>query len=398
MGQFEFEDITEKIKYNLVFNLFVFFFVGMLASALFLIFSKEILISPNFLGLALFGLSIVLLKTTKKYKLVAIISTSLGLVLISYIFLYLRASQYLTPLWMIMNIVFSFFLVSRFWGGMMLVIHFGIYAYFTINVTPARLVIPSQFSFYDTISFLIQLSVVSLSLGYILFEYVRAIRLNEEQLQLANSQLKEKNNLISQQNSEMEVMLREIHHRVKNNLQIISSMLRLQSDRLGDKGQETYREAIDRISAMAMIHDKMYRSDSLSMFDLQKYIQNLSENLIGNYALEPIPKLNLEVNVGALHSKTIVPLAILLNELLLNSIKHAFAHQKNPVITIQLNKSEESCKFLFVFNDNGEWKKNSEAAFGTEIIQAMVEQLDGEMDFITTESGTFYSFKLKYLE
>ncbi len=397
MKQSKLLDSVDKIKYNLVFNLFTFFFVGVLASVLFLVFTKEILVLPNILALVLFAVCLVTLKVTKNFTLVAYVASSLGLVLISYVLLYLKASQFLSPMWMILNIVFSFFIINRFWGGAMLIIHFSIYFYFTIHVNIDNVILPSKFSFFDTISFLIQLFVVSASLGYILFEHVRAIRLNEERMKSINTELIEKNNLISQQNKEMEVMLREIHHRVKNNLQIISSMLRLQSEREESKGAEQYKEAIDRISAIAMIHDKMYRSESLSMFDMKKYVLSLSENLLRNYALVPEPHMHVEVNIGSLHSKTIVPIAILLNELLLNSIKHAFNNQPKPEIRVKILKSDSVDYFHFQYSDNGLWKKNTVAAFGSEIIEAMVEQLDGETNFETNEKGTHYSFKFKYL-
>jgi two-component sensor histidine kinase len=391
-------EITEKIKYNLVSNLFTFFFAGVTISMLFLLFSKEILIGPNAMAVALFACCLILLKVTKNYKLVSMIGSITALVILTYVFLFIRASQLLSPMWMIVNIVFSFFVINRYWGGVMLLLHFIVYYYFSAHVNLEKVVLPSQFSNYDFVSFMIQLTVVALSLGYILFEHTRAIRISEKQLKLVNTQLSEKNILIVQQNTEMTVMLKEIHHRVKNNLQIISSMLRLQAESQSDESRSTFfKEAIDRISAMALIHDKMYSSDSLSNFDLNKYISSLSDNLLSNYAVQNKPVLDIQVEKDRLHSKTIVPLAILMNELLLNSIKHAFVKQENPKIGICI-KSTEDDFFTFDYNDNGEWKKDSVNKFGSEIIQAMTEQLDGEMLLCKDESGTHYRFKLKALE
>jgi two-component sensor histidine kinase len=118
---------------------------------------------------------------------------------------------------------------------------------------------------------------------------------------------------------------------------------------------------------------------------------------LSNYAVQNKPVLDIQVEKDRLHSKTIVPLAILMNELLLNSIKHAFVKQENPKIGICI-KSTEDDFFTFDYNDNGEWKKDSVNKFGSEIIQAMTEQLDGEMLLCKDESGTHYRFKLKALE
>jgi two-component sensor histidine kinase len=132
----------------------------------------------------------------------------------------------------------------------------------------------------------------------------------------------------------MEVMLKEIHHRVKNNLQIISSLLRLQSETLSESEREIYIEAVNRVSAMAIIHEKMYQTDSLSNFDLEEYIVTLIDSLFESYMVNGKVESKINVHVGSLNTKSIVPIAMMLNELVSNSVKHAFANEdKNILIT-----------------------------------------------------------------
>lgn len=387
-------DISEKIKYQLVHRLFLFYFFGIASSVVFLFFSKEILLGPNLMAVSLLSLCIGLLQQTKNYRLVSVICTSATFLILSYTFLAIRASQFLSPLWMVLNIVFSFLIVGRIWGIFVLTAHFIVYLYFTVHVNVNNIVLPSHFSESDTVSFIIQLFVVSSSLAYILIQYLKAMRLNEESLKNVNTELFNKNKVISKQKDEMEVMLREIHHRVKNNLQIISSLLRLQSENDKKEGLCSFKEAITRINAMAIIHEKMYQSESLSQFDIERYIQSLVESILKSHANDR-PKLNLSIQLDNFHQKTIIPLALLLNELIINSLKHAFSSQNNPEISIEMRPIENSTKkFRFIYADNGHWKEDAHPKFGSDIIQSMTNQLDGSFVIDKSQLGTRYTFEL----
>ena len=118
-----------------------------------------------------------------------------------------------------------------------------------------------------------------------------------------------------------------------------------------------------------------------------------------NYSIAKKPDFEIDVRVEDMKSKSIVPLALLINELLLNSLKHAFGGQEHPKISISLSEDEKnrSNRFLLVYNDNGSWIEGSVASFGTEIIQAMSEQLEGNFTLDITNSGTKYVFDLANL-
>ena len=150
---------------------------------------------------------------------------------------------------------------------------------------------------------------------------------------------------------------------------------------------------------MAIIHEKMYQSGSLSKFDLEKYLKSLVDSLLLNYSISTKPEFVIDVEVEDMKSKSIVPLALLINELLLNSLKHAFVTQKKPGIFIRVSEPEESGsnRFVLAYSDNGSWAEGSVASFGTEIIQAMSEQLEGSFTLLTGDSGTSYVFDLANL-
>ncbi|MNY37281.1 Histidine kinase [compost metagenome] len=161
----------------------------------------------------------------------------------------------------------------------------------------------------------------------------------------------------------------------------------------------SYQEAIDRVTAMAIIHEKMYQSGSLSKFDLERYLKSLVKSLLASYSIIKTPQFVIAVEVEDMKSKSIVPLALLVNELLLNSLKHAFKDQDQPMIFIGLTEdvNGEINRFVLTYSDNGSWAENSVPSFGTEIIQAMAEQLEGSFTLETGDSGTKYVFDLANL-
>ena len=108
-------------------------------------------------------------------------------------------------------------------------------------------------------------------------------------------------------------------------------------------------------------------------------------------------EINVQSSVTMIHSKSIVPIAMLYNELITNSVKHAFGDVELPKITVSFNPIDNEY-FEMIYTDNGKWKENANTSFGTELIQAMTEQLDGYYTIDKNNSGTSYSFKFKILE
>ena len=199
---------------------------------------------------------------------------------------------------------------------------------------------------------------------------------------------------------EKEVLLQEIHHRVKNNLQIMVSLLDLQSQYVEDvRCLEVLSDAEHRIISMALVHEQLYQSDNLAEIEIHDYLQNLVEDLLySSETLEERVTLVVDVERLALGIGTALPLGLLINELVTNSLKHAFGEDRKGEIKISLKALDEDA-FELQVADNGvgfpsgvDW--HSGDSFGLFLVRSLVDQLHGEMKLDTTE-GTAFLMRLR---
>ncbi len=201
-------------------------------------------------------------------------------------------------------------------------------------------------------------------------------------------------------NAEKEVLLKEIHHRVKNNLQVISSLLNLQSNSLSDeKMKSAVKEGQSRVKSMALIHQTLYQSERLSRIDLQDYIEKLLSFLSDTYRND---KKEIKTSINAknisLDIDTAIPLGLIINELVSNSFKHAFKNKTKGKIEVVLEKSGSTDYKLFV-SDNGiglAENLNIEKAdsLGLKLVNILTRQLKGELTFHKNDV-TVFSIKFK---
>ncbi|MGE0560857.1 MAG: two-component regulator propeller domain-containing protein [Flavobacteriales bacterium] len=209
--------------------------------------------------------------------------------------------------------------------------------------------------------------------------------------------VRERTILIEQQRDEKEILLKEIHHRVKNNLQVINSLLSLQSNYTNDeKSLALFDEAKNRIRSMALIHEKMYQSGDLAHIDFQDYIVALTNDLISTYSINCDIFLDIKIDEVKFNIDTIIPLGLLINEIISNTLKYAFIDRKKGTITIHLTKKEDNL-FVLIAGDNGkgmpiEKFEGESPSLGLELIKVFTEQLDGEITRLETE-GTIYELK-----
>jgi two-component sensor histidine kinase len=211
----------------------------------------------------------------------------------------------------------------------------------------------------------------------------------------SEKELKNINQKLVDKNSENIVLIKEVHHRVKNNLQIIISLLRLQKHELNEESKEKFDEAINRIMAMSIIHKKLYQTEELSKIDVESYIQELINEIISSLSTHNNIKTNINTNIDSIGLKTIVPFGLLMNELLSNSFKHAFTEINNGTINIDINYSLDA-NLSLNYSDNGTWKEpsSSSSQFGLELIQVLTDQLEGTFKRQASE----YSFTLQNLD
>ncbi len=209
-----------------------------------------------------------------------------------------------------------------------------------------------------------------------------------------------KNKLLQQQNREKEFLLKEIHHRVKNNLEIVSSLLALQSAEINDpKIVETMQESQNRVHSMSMIHQNLYQGKSLSSIEMKGYFENLANYVLDAYGVEGEVKVLFEMDRLELDVDTAIPIGLIVNELLTNSLKHAFPNKKEGTIRIGLNKKGPQLYMKVADNGvgNTSFEKMQDTGFGTRLIQLLTQQLDGKIK-VTIDKGTLVSFEFQYVK
>ncbi|BDZ71484.1 hypothetical protein GCM10025861_20010 [Methanobacterium petrolearium] len=202
--------------------------------------------------------------------------------------------------------------------------------------------------------------------------------------------------------NEKETLLREIHHRVNNNLQIISSLLSLQSRNLVDeKDRELFTESQNRVRSMAMIHEKLYQSENLSSIKFSDYVKTLLDTLI--YDASPnLSNINIDLDVGdiELNLETSVPCGLIINELVSNSLKHAFPKGSEGTITIKMRA--ENDKYVFFVSDDGvgcvqQGDMENNSKLGLNLVNSLIKQLDGTIEVLEGQ-GTAYKITFHELE
>jgi PAS domain S-box-containing protein len=199
---------------------------------------------------------------------------------------------------------------------------------------------------------------------------------------------------------EKEVLLKEIHHRVKNNMQIISSMLGLQSAYVQDKKYNfMLQDSQNRIKSMALIHEKLYQSDNMAKVNFSDYVNSLITNLYSSYSINK-EKVKLKVNLEnvSFNIDTAIPLGLIINEVVSNSFKHAFPNDREGEIAIDINKLNDS-HYQLKISDNGigfKQKSTYSNTLGINLVNALTEQIDGKLETYTDKGTTFiitFSYK-----
>lgn len=225
-------------------------------------------------------------------------------------------------------------------------------------------------------------------------------RLRDKQKELENTNEELRKTTLGKE--EKETLLKEIHHRVKNNLQIIKSLIRLQKAGVEDvKMNDILQEFEHRVSSMALVHESLYKSKDLTSVNVSTYYEDLVNDLINAYQLSGNIQSEISVNIGGLGLDTLVPLGLLTNEIISNSLKHAFPEGETGIIKVDLKKIEDE-RFELWIGDNGKGfnfdaQRGKEPTLGTELILALIEQLDGEYTFVN-EGGAYYRIIFKSQE
>lgn len=200
---------------------------------------------------------------------------------------------------------------------------------------------------------------------------------------------------LKQKNDHIELLIRELHHRVKNNLQTISSLLSLQSFRVTDENaRSALREGQSRIEAMSLIHQKLYIDDNLRGVDMEEYLQALIQTLAASFGYQAgIIKSNIEAQARKLDVDLAIPIGLIINELMINAFKHAFHSVQHPELKVSLKKISDS-KLELLVRDNGPGIQDLAASdqrrsFGMKLIQTLTRQLNGSFSVSNAQGAVF---------
>jgi PAS domain S-box-containing protein len=197
--------------------------------------------------------------------------------------------------------------------------------------------------------------------------------------------------------AEKELILKEVHHRIKNNMNTIKSLLFLQADTLNDPSAvAALHDAESRVESMMILYDKLYKSSDFKELQIKDYLAQLADEIIGNFPNKRIVKLEKQIDDFIIKTDTLFPLGILINELLTNIMKYAFAGRDNGVITLSASVKDTRVKFIIKDNGMGIPESidfNKGGGFGMQLVGMLAQQIGGS---IRIERGEGAKFVLEF--
>lgn len=219
------------------------------------------------------------------------------------------------------------------------------------------------------------------------------------QLTLAKRELIKKNLELKKALQEKEMLIREINHRVKNDLMIISSLLNLQAKYVKDKDDLIlFKEAQTRAKSMAMLHEKLYQSGKYRSIEFGEYLKGLLKDLYYAFVTQP-GKIGLEMDIESreLDVRIAMPLALIINELFTNAIKHAFPGDRKGTIRVEFKK--KGGFYSLKVSDDGiglpeDFNLDESKTFGLSIVNALTKQINGELS-LHSNNGTTFNIRFK---
>lgn len=210
--------------------------------------------------------------------------------------------------------------------------------------------------------------------------------------------MKESEDKIRAALAEKEVLLREIHHRVKNNLNVVSSLLGLQAHNIQDpKLSEAFRESRNRVVSMALIHEKLYQSHNLAEIDFEQYVKTFVSSLYHSYGVNERQFLaKLDIHDVKFDIDTAIPCSLIINELVSNSLKYAFRKRENGEISIGVHHSraEEDWAYELVVSDDGagmpkDFSIEGSSSLGLKLVKTLTRQIEGDLELDTSHGTKF---------
>jgi len=234
---------------------------------------------------------------------------------------------------------------------------------------------------------------------------IEALRRQIEEMEQTNRHLQEERDAASagrsryeEQLRKTEVLLRDVHHRVKNNLQVVASLLGLQAEYVQDqRALDAFAESQNRVRAMALVHERMYQSSDLARIDLGAYVRDLAERMFTALGADPGIALDVDVESISLPMDTVIPCGLLVSELISNSIKHAFPQGRGGSVGVTLHRQDDRIA-LTVADDGVGFPQGVDyrhtETLGLQLVGILAEQLGATID-LSSSDGTRFSITFR---
>lgn len=387
----------DKVRYIIVWRLVLLFtLVFFVLSALF----SQINLQGFIIYFTVFCLSLfttIYIKKTGRFLFAYWVFTFSASALVTYSLNTLDSTlHYSDILWIIAIILFAYVGLGKKWAFGFTIFHTISMIYFVIFVLNGNIVKLTTLGVTEKIGVSIEILFGIVVISYLFRLYQNFKDYSEKELQDVNQELAIQNKIVHSKNTENITLVKEIHHRVKNNLQIVISLLRMQSQEVESiETKKHFSEAINRIMAISLIHQKLYEEKHLSNIRFRAYFEELCSDIkqLHNNRIEI--KLSYNSDLTEIGLKTIVPLGLLLNELITNSLKHAFKNESNGSITIFFSELNDD-QIVLEYSDTGVWQNESNEGsnFGSELITLLSEQMEGNFERLNST----YKFQLKNID
>ena len=288
---------------------------------------------------------------------------------------------------------------ALFWFFAFLVVVFILAAYEAFLLEEPSVIDPNTVIVFSLMNISAVTTVLFLSLRFYVKELIRKqTEINKllEEEAIAKQSLNEKAIILNEHIEEKDIMLKEIHHRVKNNLQVITSLLSLQNSFIEkEEIKSIFKKSQNRINSMAMIHEMLYQSDQLSRIEFEVYAKALINNIIETMSPNS-EKISLEIESQEifLNLDTAIPLALIVNEIATNALKYGISNMDNGNIFLKLDQDEEK-QFHMIIGDNGPGMDQSKfdhsrQSLGMMLIKNLSLQIQGKIELMDTEKGSVY--------
>jgi two-component sensor histidine kinase len=249
----------------------------------------------------------------------------------------------------------------------------------------------------------IALFVSALVIAFILYRTNRnkqkanlALKDQNDKIERTVSELNTAQTSLLARNAENELLLKEIHHRVKNNLEVVSSLLALQSNQINDENtKEAMLEGQNRVQSIGIVHQKLYQGKNLGAIEMKDYFINLSDSILDSFGANKRVQVECAMNALNVDVDTAVPLGLIVNELLTNTIKYAFPNGRSGKVQIKLEQISNGILQMQI-SDNGVGKSGAikGTGFGGQLISLLTQQLGGIMKE-ENNNGTHIFFEFK---